>query len=142
MASLLNYLLGWRFPLTFFMQPPDAEFANEAFYLAFAEKDMQAMENIWASSVPVLCLHPGWPLLSGREAVLDSWRSILANPQQQPIDFYGVQSSILGDETVVVVCYELVGGSSMVATNVFVSEDGHPKIALHQAGFCGNPPSE
>ncbi|MDA1074296.1 MAG: nuclear transport factor 2 family protein [Proteobacteria bacterium] len=122
------------------MQREEAEFANEAFYLAFAEKDIQAMDNIWAKSAPVLCLHPGWPLLSGRDDVMESWRSILSNPSQQPIDFYGVQSSALNSSTVAVVCYELVGGSAMVATNVFVQEDGQPRIALHQAGFCGNPP--
>jgi hypothetical protein len=124
------------------MQASDAEFANEAFYLAFAEKDIQAMQNIWASNVTVLCLHPGWPLLTGREDILESWRSILSNPEQQPIDFYGVQSSALSENTVAVVCYELVGGSAMVATNVFIEEDGAPRIALHQAGFCSNPPTQ
>ena len=45
----------------------EAEFANEAFYLAFASKDMDAMTNVWSARDGIVCLHPGWPLLAGRE---------------------------------------------------------------------------
>ena len=41
---------------------------------------------------------------------------------------------------VVVVCYEVVAGSTMVATNLFVEEDGQPKLTLHQSGICPRPP--
>ena len=55
-------------------------FANEAFYRAFADRDIAAMEEIWASEAPVACIHPGWSPVIGRERVLASWRAILANP--------------------------------------------------------------
>src|SRR5215469_7466233 len=51
--------------------------ANLDFYRAFATRDMAAMERVWARETPVLCLHPGWALLRGRDAVLESWRQIL-----------------------------------------------------------------
>ncbi len=53
-------------------------FANEAFYRAFADRDIAAMEEIWASEAPVACIHPGWSPVIGRERVLASWRAILA----------------------------------------------------------------
>jgi hypothetical protein len=28
----------------------------------------------------VSCVHPGWPVLVGRQTVLESWRRILGNP--------------------------------------------------------------
>src|SRR5687768_7948192 len=56
--------------------------ANEAFYRAFNEKDADAMDRIWAESGEVACIHPGWNVLEGREAVMDSWRGILSNPAQ------------------------------------------------------------
>ena len=47
----------------------DIIFANEAFYVAFQMKDLEAMEGLWAQAAPVACTHPGWPSLSGREQV-------------------------------------------------------------------------
>jgi len=38
-----------------------ALFANEAFYRAFADRDIDAMDALWARGEPVLCIHPGWP---------------------------------------------------------------------------------
>ena len=52
--------------------------ANAAFYRAFAERDVAAMDALWARSTPVACIHPGWQVLNGREAVMASWRGILA----------------------------------------------------------------
>src|SRR5438128_8412277 len=34
--------------------------ANAAFYAAFAQRDADAMDALWAREVPVACLHPGW----------------------------------------------------------------------------------
>ena len=39
-------------------------FANEAFYRAFADREMPAMVDLWATEAPVSCIHPGHePLL-------------------------------------------------------------------------------
>ena len=58
----------------------DALAANRAFYHAFSSRDLGAMEMLWACGVPVLCIHPGWPPLVDRGAVLSSWRDIMKNP--------------------------------------------------------------
>ncbi len=118
-----------------------AEFANEAFYLAFEGKDYEAMAHLWSEAREVVCLHPGWPALIGRQVVLDSWRGILSNPQQGQVSFYGATCSQLGADSVAVVCYEQAGGSVMVATNIFVEEDGRLRLVSHQAGYCANPPT-
>lgn len=55
--------------------------ANLAFYQAFAQRDGAAMARLWAERAPVTCIHPGWPALEGRAAVLESWADILANPE-------------------------------------------------------------
>ncbi len=117
-----------------------AEFANEAFYLAFESKDVEAMAHLWSEDHDVVCLHPGWPALIGRERVMESWRSILSNPRQGQVSFYGASCHALNDDTVAVICYELAGDSVMVATNVFVEEDNRLRMVVHQAGYCGNPP--
>jgi hypothetical protein len=55
-------------------------FANNAFYIAFRGRDLEAMDDLWAREAPVACIHPGWHALSGREDVMDSWEGILTNP--------------------------------------------------------------
>ncbi|MDA0240601.1 MAG: nuclear transport factor 2 family protein, partial [Proteobacteria bacterium] len=62
-------------------------FANEAFYVAIANRDGGAMAALWARDVEVTCLHPGWPPISGHEDVTESWQRILSNEDQPPIDF-------------------------------------------------------
>ena len=48
-------------------------FANEAFYVAFSTRDLEAMDALWARQAPVTCIHPGWNALTGRDAVMESW---------------------------------------------------------------------
>lgn len=118
-----------------------AEFANEAFYLAFESKDFAAMDHLWSEAREVICIHPGWPALIGRAAVMQSWRSILGNPQQSAVSFYGAETRELGPGLFAVVCYEQAGKATLIATNVFVTEDDRLRLVLHQAGYCGNPPA-
>jgi hypothetical protein len=122
------------------MDLAQAEYANEAFYLAFESKDFPAMENLWSQTREVICIHPGWRALIGRKAVMESWRSILANPQQGAVSFYGAQCRQIGAEMVAVVCYESAGTATMIATNLFVTEDERLRMVMHQAGYCANPP--
>ena len=107
--------------------------ANERFYSLFASRDVDGMERLWAEGVAVSCIHPGWMPLLGREAVLASWRSILNNPTQPRVVAGGATVTIVGD-VAVVLCRELVSGSPLVATNVFVREGGAWRLMHHQGG--------
>lgn len=107
--------------------------ANEAFYQAFNLKDASLMDSLWAQAAPVSCIHPGWNVLQGRVAVLESWHSILSNPSQPRIVTGGATVSLF-DELAIVVCRELVAGAPLVATNVFVQEDGEWKLLHHHSG--------
>jgi len=106
--------------------------ANAAFYHAFAARDADAMTAIWAGRAPVACIHPGWHALRGREAVLASWRAILSGPDSPPITCGEAAAHILGD-TAFVVCIERIPAVELVATNVFVREDGAWKMVHHHA---------
>ena len=118
------------------------EFANEAFYLAFEAKDLKAMSHIWCEQGDPICLHPGWPTLIGREAILESWRGILTNPNQNQVSFFDARISTINDDSAAVVCYEKTGDHIMVATNVFRIENDRPRLYIHQAGFCAHPPDD
>ena len=107
--------------------------ANLDFYRAFTGRDLAAMERLWARRAAVACIHPGWPALADREAVMDSWRSILGNPDAPRVACYDERVLLYGD-TALVVCEEELAGGTLVASNFFVREDGAWKIAHHQAG--------
>ncbi len=107
--------------------------ANQAFYDAFARGDFAAVEALWARRAPVACIHPGWGALHGREEVIASWRSILEGGSGPPVKCTRPSASVLGDAAFVV-CGETIQGAELVATNVFVREDGTWKLVHHQAG--------
>jgi ketosteroid isomerase-like protein len=120
----------------------EVEFANEAFYMAFEGKDFEAMAHIWSEQRQIICLHPGWPALIGRDTVLKSWKDILSNPAQGQVSFFASQVCQLTVDSAAVVCYEQAGGVTMVAINVFVREDERLRLVSHQAGYCAQPPDK
>lgn len=105
--------------------------ANAAFYAAMAGGDYDAMERLWARAAPVACIHPGWPILLGRQSVMESWRRILATPP--PIAYADAACHAIG-ETAYVTCLERIGPAVLAATNLFVRERGGWHLAHHQAG--------
>jgi ketosteroid isomerase-like protein len=53
--------------------------ANESFYRAFESLDINEMQKIWSRESAVQCGHPGWRILRGWDAVMESWRRIFEN---------------------------------------------------------------
>lgn len=114
--------------------------ANGAFYAAFRARDPSAMDELWATRAPTLCVHPGWDVIRGREGVMRSWRRILANPNAPAIEGTDVEVSVLGD-VAIVTCREGERGraAGLVATNVFVREDAAWRLVHHHAGPLAEP---
>jgi len=114
--------------------------ANEAFYAAFAHKDMAAMESLWARETPVVCLHPGWEALAGRAPVVESWRRILlGGGAPDSIRCRHPIAHVIGDVGWVI-CEEVLPGGRLAATNLFVREGGAFRMVHHQASPI--PPAE
>src|SRR2546427_7746132 len=53
--------------------------ANKNFYRALQALNLEEMEAVWLPEGWVRCVHPGWNLLQGWEAVGGSWRHIFEN---------------------------------------------------------------
>ncbi len=107
--------------------------ANLEFYRAFTTRDAAAMDALWAREAPVACVHPGWAPLTDRDAVIQSWHNILANPEAPRVACYDEQVFLYGD-TALVICEEEIDGGTLIASNLFVREDGAWRIVHHQAG--------
>jgi hypothetical protein len=117
------------------------EFANDAFYQAFAAASLDAMEAVWAEQPNVFCVHPGWPPLTTRAEVMASWRDILSNAGPIPVSAVAPKSTILGD-TGLVCCYERFGNQHLVASNLFVRASGSWRMVHHHAGPLARVPDE
>ena len=113
-------------------------FVNEAFYLAFQTHDMRAMDALWSNHHSVQCIHPGWPPLFGREAVMESWLRILSNRAAPNVTFSHAVASPLG-EFGLVICHERVADNSLVATNMFHRSGREWRIIHHQSSPAPEP---
>lgn len=114
-------------------------FANDAFYVAFAGRDLDAMDEVWSRRASVTCIHPGASPLQGRERVIQSWQAILSNPASPDIICHSPIAQLLGD-VAYVLCWEQIQQAFLVATNIFVREDGRWRMVHHQASPA--PPPE
>src|SRR5439155_25932004 len=123
------------------MQNDAILFANESFYRAFAARDAAAMEALWATDLPVACVHPGWAPLTDRAAVMQSWRNILSNANAPKVVCRSPRLFHYGD-VAAVVCFEMIEGQFLVATNLFVRQGNAWKMVHHQAGPTAEAPQE
>ena len=114
--------------------------ANVAYYRAFARRDAEAMARLWAQE-GVSCVHPGWPPIFGREAILASYRDIFKNPFQHEIETTG-ETLIRAGNDGRIVCLERVGQALLVATNWFWRLDSHWRLVHHQASPLTAGPAE
>ena len=114
---------------------------NAEFYTAFAERDFQAMDGLWARRSPVACIHPGWPPVTGRDDVMASWGQILGNAGSPAVECVSPEALFCGD-AIFVICYERIEDSLLAATNIFVREDGLWRMVHHQAGPSAGAPEQ
>jgi ketosteroid isomerase-like protein len=116
--------------------------ANAAYYEAFASANFEKMSHIWADE-DVTCVHPGWPALVGRLAILQSYRNILGNPNQERVEPHNPMVMVFGDEGRVI-CIELIGGTAhaLAATNWFRRIGSAWRMIHHQASPIAMTASE
>ena len=113
--------------------------ANGAFYAAFTAMDMAAMEAVWSKTSAIAVIHPGWGRLAGRDAVMGSWQNMFAAGGVPPyLQITDAQAFIHGS-TAFVICTEDLGAATLIATNIFVAEDGEWRLVHHQSGPTQTP---
>lgn len=111
--------------------------ANEAFYRALREGDLDAMEALWARGRQVSCAHPDGPAIFGRGAVMASWRMILRHhpPEVRAWD----ARAIITGRSAMVLCRERIGPIELMASNAWVREEGAWRMVSHQAEQIPGP---
>ena len=116
--------------------------ANASFYKAFDRHDFKAMDALWAKTVPAVAIRPGWPAIHGRAAVMESWRSIIEGQALPSIKAEFPRVFVTG-ASAFVTCFEILGaGGYLIATNIFVMENGRWRMVHHYAGPAPPPAGE
>lgn len=128
----------------------EVEEANARFYRAFESLDIAEMESVWATGEHVKCIHPGWTLLVGWDAVRASWEAIFKNTGEIRFSLSDVSVRV-GENLAVVTCTENIlsqaGGNisvtSVLATNLFERIGDRWLMIHHHAShvFSGEPPA-
>lgn len=108
--------------------------AHAAFYRAIRHADLAAMDALWSRRRRVSCTHPNGPSLFGREAVMESWRMILAQPRPPQLHATEPQPIVAG-RTAMILCREALGQLQLIASNVFVHERTGWRMVNHQAAI-------
>ncbi len=106
--------------------------ANRAFYAAFSRRDFEALAEMWATTVPVACVHPGQPAMLDRETILRSWQAILRNPNA-PKAGVSDEFVIVRNGLAIVICREILPAGHLIATNGFVREGEVWRMVHHHA---------
>lgn len=106
--------------------------ANETFYHAIRAGDLAVMEVLWSTERRVTCTHPGWRMLVGRQAVMQSWQMLLVD-QEPPEIWMSDATVIVTGASAMVMCTEQIGRVTLMATNAFVYERGAWRMLNHQA---------
>ncbi len=124
------------------------EGANRRFYRAFETLDLAEMDTVWAHGEHVKCVHPGWPLLSGWNAVRASWEAIFHNTGEIRFTVSDVQVARHGDlawvtctENILSQVRGQVSVTTVLATNVFErAGDGWLMVHHHASHVLGGTP--
>ncbi len=82
------------------MNPEDeraeVEEANARFYRVFETLDLRQMEEVWAHGEHVRCVHPGWGLLTGWDAVRQSWEAIFKHSEEMRFSITDINAYVEG----------------------------------------------
>ena len=108
--------------------------ANLAFYDAHESRDLDAMASVWEHTDRVVCVHPGWPILRGWEAVEESWRRIFGGPGRNQFIVTNDVVVVDGELAWITLDENLVAGGAtgtVAGTNIFARSDDAWRLTVH-----------
>src|SRR5689334_6829650 len=98
------------------------------------------MDGVWAHGEHVKCVHPGWPLLSGWDAVRESWARIFDNTAEMRFTLSNVQAMAGGDlawvsctENILSEVNGRLSVTAILATNLFERDGAGWRLVHHHA---------
>jgi ketosteroid isomerase-like protein len=122
---------------TFYTTTEDAE---DAFYEAIAQANLDALMSIWAEDEDIVCIHPTGQRMDGHVAIRESWRSIFASNPRFSMHIRGKvrwESALISVHCVVEMLYlqkDRTAHGPMLSTNVFIrGTNGWRLVSRHSS---------
>jgi ketosteroid isomerase-like protein len=124
--------------------------ANESFYRAFESLDIKEMQKVWSRESPIQCGHPGWRILRGWDAVMESWQRIFENTPAIRFLLTHVSIEMRGSVAWVTLYENLTSSvegqdisATVLTTNIFEKgADGWRMIHHHGSSVAQQPPQD
>jgi len=126
-----------------FATPQDAE---DAFYDAIDERDLDAMMAVWENSDDIACLLPMQPLTQGRDHMRGVWQPILGGDFNLDIEVRHLHWVEFGElaihyvEEIAKVSGQSQPQPPVYATNIYRKSDNGWFLILHQNSPAPPPP--
>ncbi len=113
---------------------------NEIFYKALGTRNLELMDEVWVKDSRAGCVHPGWIMLRGWQAIRQSWENAFDPNDQVDIRLTNINVEIKGDvawvtciQQMVYISREPVGINISQSTNIFERHDSGWLMILHHA---------
>ena len=114
--------------------------ANARFYKALERGDLDLMAQVWFKDEIAKCVHPGWPMLSGWDSIIESWSTIFSGGGPAKIELSDIQTEVIQD-VAWITCIEhitqRVGENFQTGlaqtTNIFERHESKWLLVLHHA---------
>ncbi len=113
---------------------------NTRFYKALGTRDLELMGTVFVHDDRAGCMHPGWVMLKGWEAIRQSWENVFDPRDQLEIKLHNLTVELEGDAAWVTCIQELiyinrepVMMNVSVSTNIFEKNGPQWKMVIHQA---------
>lgn len=114
--------------------------ANARFYRALRNGDLESMLRVWLNGPEAKCVHPGWPMLYGWDAVEESWKNIFQGGPPAQIEISDVRVHVSG-VFAWVICIEKISQTTgdqtrrgyAQSTNVFELRGSSWRLVIHHA---------
>ena len=114
--------------------------ANSRFYEALGERDLELMKTVFVQDERAGCTHPGWIMLRGFDAIIQSWENVFDPEDKLQINLHNVTVDLRGKSAWVTCIQELtyirrdpVMMNVSVSTNIFEKTDSGWLMLIHHA---------
>ena len=113
---------------------------NARFYEALGSRDLELMDTVWIQDSRAGCVHPGWIMLKGWDALRQSWENVFDPNDQLDIELSNVTVEVKENVAWITCIQKLiyksrnpVGVNVSQSTNIFELHDSDWLMVIHHA---------
>ena len=111
--------------------------AENAFYTAFQQQDVELMMSVWSDAEDITCIHPGGARLEGQTHIRESWEQIFSHENGFKFEInkkrVQIENNIAIHHVIESIYMDGELQSEIIATNVYRKSHDSWYMVLHHA---------